>query len=129
MNYVDIFISSFLLYGFVRGLFKGFISEIASVLGLVLGIYLATQYNGDLSNYLISKQFLSWKEGYIIILSNIILFGGVYWSKFAHMFYKPGAALQKNLSEEDGSRDWLPEASSKPKKFGLGIKRESARHY
>jgi membrane protein required for colicin V production len=74
MNYVDIFISSFLLYGFVRGLFKGFISEIASVIGLVLGIYLATQYNGDLSNYLISKQFLSWKEGYIIILSNIILF-------------------------------------------------------
>ena len=74
MNYVDIFISSFLLYGFVRGLFKGFISEIASVIGLVLGIYLATQYNGDLSNYLISKQFLSWKESYIIILSNIILF-------------------------------------------------------
>ena len=74
MNYVDIFISSFLLYGFVRGLFKGFISEIASVIGLILGIYLATQYNSDLSNYLISKQFLSWKESYIIILSNIILF-------------------------------------------------------
>ena len=74
MNYVDIFISSFLLYGLVRGLFKGFISEIASVIGLVFGIYLAIQYNGDLSNYLISKQFLSWKEGYIIILSNIILF-------------------------------------------------------
>ena len=65
----------------------------------------------------------------LFVLSNIILFGGVYWSKFAHMFYKPGAALQKNLSEEDGSRDWLPEPSSKPKKFGLGIKRESARHY
>ena len=65
----------------------------------------------------------------LFVLSNIVLFGGVYWSKFAHMFYKPGAALQKNLSEEDGSRDWLPEPSSKPKKFGLGIKRESARHY
>ena len=65
----------------------------------------------------------------LFVLSNIILFGGVYWSKFAHMFYKPGAALQKNLSEEDGSRDWLPEPSDKPKKFCLGIKRESARHY
>ena len=65
----------------------------------------------------------------LFVLSNIMLFGGVYWSKFAHMFYKPGAALQKNLSEEDGSRDWLPEPSTKPKKFGLGIKRESARHY
>ena len=74
MNYIDLFISSFLLYGLIRGLFKGFISEIASVIGLVLGIYLANRYNSDLSNYLISKQFLSWEEGYIIILSNIILF-------------------------------------------------------
>ena len=39
------------------------------------------------------------------IVANLILFGGVYWSKFAHMFYKPGAAIQKNLSEVDGYRD------------------------
>ena len=74
MNYIDIFISIFLIYGFIRGLYKGFIIEIASVIGLLLGIYLATQYSGDLSNYLISKQFFSWKEGYVIILSNVILF-------------------------------------------------------
>lgn len=74
MNYIDIFISIFLIYGFIKGLYKGFIIEISSVIGLVLGIYLATQYNGDLSNYLISKQYFNWKEGYIIILSNVILF-------------------------------------------------------
>ena len=74
MNYIDIFISIFLIYGFIKGLYKGFIIEIASVIGLVLGIYLATQYNGDLSNYLMSKQYFNWKEGYIIILSNVILF-------------------------------------------------------
>ena len=34
----------------------------------------------------------------LFVLSNLVLFGGVYWSKFAHMFYKPGAAIQKNLS-------------------------------
>ena len=39
----------------------------------------------------------------LFAVSNIILFGGVYWSKFAHMFYKPGAAIQKNLAEADGS--------------------------
>ena len=33
------------------------------------------------------------------IVSNLVLFGGIYWSKFAHMFYKPGAAIQKNLAE------------------------------
>jgi len=57
------------------------------------------------------------------------LFGGVYWSKFAHMFYKPGAALQKNLAEADGSRDNLPPPTDAPKKFGLGIKREAPKHY
>ena len=65
----------------------------------------------------------------LFVLSNLVLFGGVYWSKFAHMFYKPGAAIQKNLAEADGSRDNLPLASDKPKKFGLGIKRESPKHY
>ena len=62
-------------------------------------------------------------------LSNIVLFGGVYWSKFAHMFYKPGAAIQKNISEADGFRDDLPAPADAPKQFGLGIKRESPRHY
>ena len=65
----------------------------------------------------------------LFILSNIILFGGVYWSKFAHMFYKPGAAIQKNLAEADGSRDNLPPPADAPEKFGLGIKREAPKHY
>ena len=63
------------------------------------------------------------------ILSNLVLFGGVYWSKFAHMFYKPGAAIQKNLAEADGSRDNLPPPADVPEKFGLGIKREAPKHY
>ena len=65
----------------------------------------------------------------LYIISNIILFGGVYWSKFAHMFYKPGAAIQKNLAEADGSRDNLPPPADAPKQFGLGIKREEPKHY
>ena len=59
----------------------------------------------------------------MFIISNVILFGGVYWSKFAHMFYKPGAAIQKHLAEADGSRDDLPAPADLPKQFGLGIKR------
>jgi hypothetical protein len=65
----------------------------------------------------------------LYILSNLILFGGVYWSKFAHMFYKPGAAIQKNLAEADGSRDNLPPPADAPEQFGLGIKREEPKHY
>jgi len=65
----------------------------------------------------------------LFIISNLVLFGGVYWSKFAHMFYKPGAAIQKNLAEADGSRDNLPPPADAPEKFGLGIKREAPKHY
>ena len=65
----------------------------------------------------------------LYILSNLILFGGVYWSKFAHMFYKPGAAIQKNLAEADGSRDNLPPPADAPEQFGMGIKRETPKHY
>jgi len=65
----------------------------------------------------------------LYIVSNLVLFGGVYWSKFAHMFYKPGAAIQKNLAEADGSRDNLPPPADEPQQFGLGIKREQPKHY
>ena len=80
-----------------------------------------TQFNGQTRlGYLFFTLF---------VLSNIILFGGVYWSKFAHMFYKPGAAIQKNLAEADGSRDNLPPPADAPEQFGLGIKREEPKHY
>ena len=65
----------------------------------------------------------------MFIISNVILFGGVYWSKFAHMFYKQGAAIKKNLAEADGSRDNLPPPADAPEQFGLGIKREEPKHY
>ena len=80
-----------------------------------------TQFNGYIG--------LSYLFFVLFIVSNIILFGGVYWSKFAHMFYKPGAAIQKNLAEADGSRDNLPPPADAPEQFGLGIKREEPKHY
>jgi hypothetical protein len=80
-----------------------------------------TQFNGQIG---LSFLFLI-----LFVTANIILFGGVYWSKFAHMFYKPGAAIQKNLAEADGSRDNLPPPADAPEQFGLGIKREEPKHY
>ena len=82
-------------------------------------------------SYLQSAGLSRWDTLFLVlfILSNLVLFGGVYWSKFAHMFYKPGAAIQKHLAEADGSNENLPEPTDKPKQFGLGIKREAPRHY
>ena len=76
-----------------------------------------------------SMEILSYFFLGLFILSNLVLFGGVYWSKFAHMFYKSGAAIQKNLAEADGSRDNLPPPADAPEQFGLGIKREQPKHY
>ena len=82
-------------------------------------------------SYLQTAGISGWDTLFLVlfILSNLVLFGGVYWSKFAHMFYKPGAAIQKHLAEADGSRENLPAPADKPKQFGLGINREAPKHY
>ena len=94
---------------------------------------IATSLFGLIWSYLQSLNLTDrWDDKVFLVLyvvSNIVLFGGVYWSKFAHMFYKPGAAIQKNLAEADGSRDNLPPEADAPEKFGLGIKREAPKHY
>ena len=71
----------------------------------------------------------TWLFFVLFITSTLVLFGGVPWSKFAHMFFKPAAAYQKRLSEADGSRSNLPEPADAPAQFGLGIKRDLPRHY
>jgi hypothetical protein len=41
----------------------------------------------------------------LYIASTTLLFGTVFWSKFAHMFYKPAVAFQRRIEEADGSSD------------------------
>ena len=54
----------------------------------------------------------------LYLFATTVLFGSVPWSKFAHMFFKPAAALQKRVSEADGSRSKLPAPADKPEVFG-----------
>ena len=54
----------------------------------------------------------------LYITATTVLFGSVPWSKFAHMFFKPAAALQKRVAEADGSRSKLPPPADKPEVFG-----------
>ena len=84
----------------------------------------------------------------LFIISSTVLFVGVYFSKFAHMFFKPAAAYQKRITKADGSRENLPGdydltdpavqakfpdipeyMGDNPPSMGLGIKRESPNHY
>jgi len=84
----------------------------------------------------------------LFIAAATVLFGTVFWSKFAHMFFKPAAAFQKRVTKADGSRENLPEIPDltdpavharypdipeylglNPPDMGLGIKREAPSHY
>jgi len=84
----------------------------------------------------------------LFITFSTVLFGGVIWSKFAHMFFKPAAAFNKRIIKADGSRENLPDIGdlsdpelqkkfpdipeylgANPSYMGLGIKRERPRHY
>ncbi|HZL25976.1 MAG TPA: hypothetical protein VFC39_05545, partial [Acidobacteriaceae bacterium] len=82
---------------------------------------------------------------WLYIIATIVLFGGVPWSKFAHMFFKPAAALEKRISRANGTAENLPTQTrddpeqqqrhsmellrDAPMDMGLGIKREAPRHY
>lgn len=82
---------------------------------------------------------------WLYLLANVVLFGGVPWSKFAHMFFKPAAAFEKRVQKANGSYENLPTLSrddpqqrmrhsmellrDAPMDMGLGIKREAPRHY
>ena len=79
------------------------------------------------------------------LLATTVLFGGVTWSKFAHMFFKPAAAFEKRVSIANGTAANLPTQTrdnpeqqkrhsmellkDAPMDMGLGIKREAPRHY
>ena len=63
----------------------------------------------------------------LYIIATTVLFGSVAWSKFAHMFFKPAAALEKRVSYANGSRSNLPAPADKPEKFGSA--REQPRHF
>jgi uncharacterized membrane protein (DUF485 family) len=81
----------------------------------------------------------------LYLVATAVLFGGVYWSKFAHMFFKPAAAFEKRVAEANGTNMNLPTQSrddpaqrerhsmellkDAPMDMGLGIKREAPRHY
>jgi len=82
---------------------------------------------------------------WLYIIATIVLFGGVPWSKFAHMFFKPAAAFEKRVSRANGTAENLPTQTrddpeqqqrhsmellrDAPMDMGLGIKREAPRHY
>jgi hypothetical protein len=63
----------------------------------------------------------------LYLIATTVLFGSIPWSKFAHMFFKPAAALEKRIAEANGTRSNLPAPADAPRKYGSVLKH--ARHY
>ena len=72
MSVIDIVLAALLLFGFVRGLFKGFFVEVASLLALVLGVWGAIHFSDFASDFLEVK--VDWNEKTINIVAFAITF-------------------------------------------------------
>jgi len=63
----------------------------------------------------------------LYLIATTVLFGSIPWSKFSHMFFKPAAALEKRVSEANGTRSNLPPPADAPAIFASVPKHAS--HY
>ncbi|MCB0398676.1 MAG: CvpA family protein [Winogradskyella sp.] len=72
MSIIDIVLAALLLFGFIRGLFKGLFVEIASLVALVLGVYGAIHFSYFAADFLESK--VDWSEKTINIVAFAITF-------------------------------------------------------
>ena len=72
MNYIDIIIAIPLIYALYRGWKKGLIIEVATLIALILGIFLAVNYSDYTKDVLTDKLDIS--SNYIGFLAFIITF-------------------------------------------------------
>jgi predicted small integral membrane protein len=72
---------------------------------------------------------LVWTNVFFVLylLCSTLLFASVPWSKFAHMFYKPAAAMQRRIEHANGFRANLPAPADRPATFGST--RRQPHHY
>lgn len=75
MNYLDIILVIPLLWGLYKGVSKGIIKELASLIALIIGIYGAVHFADSIQPYI--KNSLSIESSFLPILSFAITFIGI----------------------------------------------------
>ena len=72
MSYLDIFLIIIIAWGAYNGFLKGLIKELASILGIIFGIYLAKNYY----SFLDQKLYLLFESeaNYLSLISAVIIF-------------------------------------------------------
>ena len=72
-NYIDIAVVCLLFYGLIRGAFRGFFVEIASLLALVLAVFGALHFSSFTASVL--AKYLTWE--YLPLLAFALTFVGI----------------------------------------------------
>ena len=72
MNVIDIILGIILLFGLIRGVMRGFIIELASLVALIVGVYGAIHFSYFAFDFL-QNQF-DWDEQYIQLTAFAITF-------------------------------------------------------
>jgi membrane protein required for colicin V production len=75
MNFLDVIFVCIIGFYLIRGLFRGFIKEIFSIIGVFVGFFVAVSYYGFLSQYLI--RWIS-HPSYLPLISFFTIFLFVY---------------------------------------------------
>lgn len=72
MHALDIIILILLGFGLVKGFFKGLFVELASLIGLVAGVYGAYYFSDYCANFL--REYFNWNENYLQISAFAVTF-------------------------------------------------------
>ena len=72
MNLLDLIIISTMVFLVIRGIFRGFFKEIGSLVGVILGIWLANLYQPQMTAYL--KEYLP-STVFLPFISFAVIFG------------------------------------------------------
>lgn len=86
MNFLDIIIGSILLYGLVRGIWRGLFVEFASLVSLLLGILIAVKFSGFTADLIREKfsddfayiEITAFAITFILVVVGIILLAKVF---------------------------------------------------
>jgi membrane protein required for colicin V production len=69
MNYIDMFIMVLLVYAVFKGITRGFVLQLASLVAIVAGIYLALKFSGFTARFLIKYWAVDYEYLYIVSLA------------------------------------------------------------
>ena len=79
-NFIDVLLALFLIYGIVRGFLRGLFVELGALIGIGLGIFIASAYYREVANYAVCQTHIIgwWLLPLVFILIMSSIFGIIF---------------------------------------------------